>query len=149
MRTEITPRQDSGCTGYNLGIADNLPQPAVLAADRGYDSDKFREDIESRNAPRMIAMRKNRRGRKVIDMTIYSLSNMVERRCNKLKNSRRLATHYDKTADNFLDFIDIACIRLWIHQLSTSPSLTPCSQILQQVKPCSVDWSSEGSLDTF
>ena len=35
-------------------------------------------------------------------MTIYTLRNMVERCFNRLKNSRRLATRYDKTADSFL-----------------------------------------------
>ncbi len=83
----------------------------------GYD--KIREDIESRNALPMIPMRKNRKVRKVVDMTIYTLRNMVERCFNKLKNSRRLATRYDKTADSFLGFIDIACIRLWLRHLST------------------------------
>nr|AKJ20427.1 transposase OrfB [Paracoccus kondratievae] len=117
IRTEITPGQDSDYTGYDLVMADNLPQPAVLVADRGYDSDKIREDIESRNALPMIPMRKNRKVRKVVDMTIYTLRNMVERCFNKLKNSRRLATRYDKTADSFLGFIDIACIRLWLRHL--------------------------------
>ena len=124
MRTEITPGQVSDYTGYDLVMADNLPQPAVLVADRGYDSDKVREDIERRNAlpmipMRMIPMRKNRKVRKTVDMTIYALRNMVERCFNKLKNSRRLATRYDKTADSFLGFIDIACIRLWLRHLST------------------------------
>lgn len=119
MRTEITPGQDSDYTGYDLVMADNLPQPAVLVADRGYDSDKIREDVESRNAVPMIPMRKNRKVRKTVDMTIYTLRNMVERCFNKLKNSRRLATRYDKTANSFLGFIDIACIRLWLRHLST------------------------------
>ena len=30
MRTEIKPGQDSDYTGYDLVMADNLPQPAVL-----------------------------------------------------------------------------------------------------------------------
>lgn len=115
----LTPGQDSDYTGYDLVMADNLPQPAVLVADRGYDSDKIREDIEGRNALSMIPMRKNRKVRKAVDMTIYTLRNMVERCFNKLKNSRRLATRYDKTADSFLGFIDIACIRLWLRHLST------------------------------
>ena len=120
MRSEITPGQDSDYTGYDLVMADNLPQPAVLVADRGYDSDKVREDVESRNALPMIPMRKKRKVRKFVDMTIDSLRNMVERCFNKLKNSRRLATRYDnKTADSFLGFVDIACIRLWIRHLST------------------------------
>ena len=112
MRTEITPGQDSNYTGYDLVMADNLPQPAVLVADRGYDSDKIREDIESRNALPMIPMRKNRKVRKVVDMTIYTLRNMVERCFNKLKNSRRLAPRYDKTAISFRGLIDIAGLRL-------------------------------------
>lgn len=119
MRAEITPGQDSDYTGYDLVMADNLPQPAVLVADRGYDSDRIREDIEGRNALSMIPMRKNRRVRKTVDMTIYTLRNMAERCFNKLKNSRRLATRYDKTAGSFLGFIDVACIRLWLGHLST------------------------------
>ena len=117
MRAEITPGQDSDYTGYDLVMADKLPQPAVLVADRGYDSDKVRDDIVSRNALPMIPMRKNRKVRKAVDMTIYSLRNMVERCFNKLKNSRRLETRYDKTANSLLGFVDIACIRLWLRYL--------------------------------
>ena len=67
-------------------------------------------------------MRKNRKVRKVVDMAIYTLRNMAERCFNKLKNSRRLATRYDKTAESFLGFVDVACIRLWLRHLSTRPS---------------------------
>ena len=70
------------------------------------------------NALPMIPMRKSRKVRKAVDITIYTLRNMVERCFNKLNNSRRLATRYDKTADSFLGFIDVACIRLWLHHLS-------------------------------
>ncbi|MBK4218185.1 transposase, partial [Paracoccus caeni] len=64
-------------------------------------------------------MRKNRKVRKSVDMTIYTLRNMVERCFNKLKNSRRLANRYNKTADSFLGFVDVACIRLWLRHSST------------------------------
>ena len=120
MRTGNTSGQDSVYTGYDLVMADNPPQPAVPAAE-GYDADKIREDIESRNALPMIPMRKNRKVRKVVDMTIYTLRNMVERCFNKMKNSHRLATRYDKTAESFLGFVDVACIRLWLRHLSTRP----------------------------
>ena len=119
MRTEITPGQDSDYAGYDLVMADNLPSPAVLVADRGYDSDRIREDVEKRDAVPMIPMRKNRKVRKTVDMSIYTLRNMVERCFNKLKNTRRLATRYDKTASSFLGFIDIACVRMWLRHLST------------------------------
>ena len=48
MRTEIKPGQDSDYTGYDLVMADNLPQPAVLVADRGYESAKNLERYRDR-----------------------------------------------------------------------------------------------------
>ena len=46
MRTEITPGQTSDYLGFNLVMADNLPRPSVLLADRGYDADKIRGGME-------------------------------------------------------------------------------------------------------
>ena len=55
----------------------------------------------------------------MIDAT-YALRNMVERCFNKLKNARRLATRYDKTADSYLGFIHIVSIRLWMNQFANA-----------------------------
>ena len=63
-----------------------------------------------------IPMRKNRVG---VDHGLYRLRKMVERCFNKLKNARRVATRYDKTAKSYLGFIDITSIRLWVRHLST------------------------------
>ena len=54
-----------------------------------------------------------------VDRRLYRLRNLVERCFNKLKNARRVATRYDKTAESFLGFIDITSIRLWLRHLST------------------------------
>ena len=40
MRSDITPGQTSDYLGFDLIMGDNLPEPCVLLADRGYDSDK-------------------------------------------------------------------------------------------------------------
>lgn len=119
MKTEITTGQDCDYTGSDLVMADNLPQPAVQVADRDYVSDKIREDIENRNALPMIPMRKSRKERKALDRTIYILRNMMKRSFDKLMNSHPLATRYAKTADNFLGFIDVARIRLWLRHFPT------------------------------
>jgi len=66
-----------------------------------------------------IPMRKSRKMRVGVDHAPYSLRNPVERCFNKLKNARRVAPRYDKTADSFLGFIDITSIRLWLRLLST------------------------------
>src|SRR5262245_25270181 len=40
--------------------------------------------------------------------------NLVERFFNKIKHCRRVATRYDKLAANYLAFVKLACIRLWL-----------------------------------
>lgn len=67
----------------------------------------------------MIPIKRNRLIQLPIDAAIYALRNMVERCFNKLKNARRLATRYDKTADSYLGFIHIVSIRLWTRQMLT------------------------------
>lgn len=75
--------------------------------------------MEARNIVPVIPMRKSRKMRVVVDRKLYRLRNLVERCFNKLKNARRAATRYDKTAGSFLSFIDITSIRLWLRLLST------------------------------
>jgi len=100
-------------------MADNLPEPKVLLADRRYDADRIRKNMSKRIIQPHIPMRKTRKMRVGLDHTLYRLRNKVERCFNKLKNARRVATRYDKTAESFLVFIDIKSIRLWFRQLST------------------------------
>ncbi|AMY69048.1 hypothetical protein FALB51S_02724 [Frigidibacter albus] len=73
-------------------------------------------------------MRKSRKLRVAVDRRLYRLRDLVERCFNKLKNARRVATRYDKTAESFLGFIDITSIRLWLaicqHDLATQPHRT-------------------------
>ena len=119
MRTEITPGQTSDYLGFDLVMADNLPEPSVLLADRGYDGDDIRKKMDARGVLTQILMRKSRKMRVGVDHSLYSLRNLVERCFNKLKNARRVATRYDKTAESFLGFIDLTSIRLWVRLLST------------------------------
>jgi transposase len=119
MRTEITPGQTSDYLGFDLVMADNLPCPRVLLADRGYDADRIRKTMDARDVLTQIPMRKSRKMRVGVDHSLYRLRNLVERCFNKLKNARRVATRYDKTAESFLGFIDITSIRLWFRHLST------------------------------
>lgn len=119
MRSDITPGQTSDYLGFDLVMDGNLPEPSVLLADRGHDSDKVRKTMEARNVVSVIPMRKSRKLRAAVDRPLYRLRNLVESCFNKLKNARRVATRYDKTAESFLGFIDITSIRLWLRHLST------------------------------
>ena len=44
----------------------------------------------------------------------YRARNLVERFFNKIRWCRRVATHYDKLVVNYLAFIQLASIRLWL-----------------------------------
>jgi len=59
----------------------------------------------------IISMRRSRKVQIPID-DIYALRNRIERCFNRLKNSRRLASCCDKTAESYLGFILIAAVRL-------------------------------------
>ena len=45
---------------------------------------------------------------------LYRDRNLVERFFNKIKQCRRVVTRYDKLAANYLAFVKLACIRLWL-----------------------------------
>ena len=61
MRTEITLGQTSDYLGFDLVMADNLPEPSVLLADKGYDADSIRKKMSERNVLTQIPMRKSRK----------------------------------------------------------------------------------------
>ena len=44
----------------------------------------------------------------------YRARNLIERFFNKIKQCRRVATRYDKLAANYLAFLQLASIRLWL-----------------------------------
>ena len=96
---------------------DNLPEPSILLADRGYKSDRVCKTMKVRNVVPVIQIRKPRNLRVTADCTLYQLRKLTERCFNKLKNARGVAACYDKSAENFLGFIDITSIRRWLHHL--------------------------------
>ncbi|PXW75033.1 DDE family transposase, partial [Ruegeria sp. P4] len=70
MRTEITAGQTSDYLGFDLVMADNLPTPSGLLADRGYDADSIRDTMDKRNVLPVIPMRKSRKKRVGVDRSL-------------------------------------------------------------------------------
>jgi transposase len=114
VAVELTAGEASDYSGFGPLMEAEGPEAKVLLADRGYDADHIRETMEARGAATVIPTRRNRKVQIPIDGYIYALRNRIERCFNKLKNSRRLATRYDKTAQSYLGFVRIAAIRLWM-----------------------------------
>ena len=55
----------------------------------------------------------DRRPRKV-DTHVYKERHLVENFFCRLKHYRRAATRFEKTATNFLGFVMLAAIRIWL-----------------------------------
>ena len=86
----------------------------ALLADKGYDADAIREEIEAAGVEAVIPAKSNRRVPIPHDRQKYRWRNLVERLFSKLKNWRRVATRYDKTRESYLGFDALASIKLWI-----------------------------------
>jgi len=83
----------------------------VLHGDKGYDSNKVREQIESMGAAPNIPPKKNRKNYiPGFSPALYKNRNAVERSFGRLKDFRRIATRYDKLSKTFMAAIHIAAI---------------------------------------
>src|SRR5215831_1311298 len=93
--------------------------PEQLLGDKGYDSDAVRQEIEDHGGEPIIPTKANRKIQCTVDKAVYALRNRIERFFNRLKNSRRVATRYDKLIESFAAFV-IATIRIWIRFVHTT-----------------------------
>ena len=109
----ITPGQAHDVTAYPALMEEVDDDPEQMLADKGYDSDAVRDDIEERGGEAQIPSKANRKVQHLVDKAIYALRNRIERFFNRIKNSRRVATRYDKLVESFAAFVLLATIRLW------------------------------------
>ncbi len=88
-------------------------RPDRVVGDKGYSSKRIRGYLRRRGIRVTIPHKRNeRRGR--FDKAVYRERNRVERTINRLKQFRRVATRYEKLADNYLSMLTIAAITLWL-----------------------------------
>ena len=91
---------------------DKLPRS--LLDDKGYDADRLREDLLIAGVNPIIPFKSNRQERWALDHVLYRERNWVERVIGRLKQFRRVATRYDKTACSFLATLQLAAVRIWL-----------------------------------
>ena len=116
----ITPGQAHDVTAYPALMEEVDDNPEQMLADKGYDSDAVRDDIQKRGGEALIPTRATRKVQHLVDKAIYALRNRIERFFNKIKNSRRVATRYDKLVESFAAFVLLATVRLWIRFVHTT-----------------------------
>ncbi len=85
-----------------------------VIADKGYDSDAFRKYVAQSGATAVIPPKSNRKRQYWYDEHIYKERHLVECLFNKVKHFRRVFSRYDKFADTYLSFLQIAATLIWL-----------------------------------
>ena len=109
----LTPGQAHDLLGADTLLID-LGEGDVLLGDKAYDADWLRQRIEAQGAAPNIPDKSNRKERHCFSKALYKERNRVERFFNKIKHFRRIATRFEKHAQNYLAMIKLASIRIWM-----------------------------------
>jgi transposase len=91
-----------------------VAKPQAMLADKGYDGDDVRTSLLMKGILPVIPSRSNRKQPVECDFTRHKDRNRIERMFNRLKQFRRIATRYDKTAKSYLAFLSLAAAKLWL-----------------------------------
>ncbi len=109
----LTPGQRHDVVGA-AALLVHLSEGDIVLGDKAYDSDELRKQIEAQGAAPNIPDKSNRKEKHCFSKTLYKERNRVERFFNKIKHFRRIATRFEKLAENFLAMIKLASIRIWL-----------------------------------
>jgi transposase len=88
-------------------------EPLAIIADKAYGSTKIRHQIADEGALAVIPSKSNARKPVPHDPNLYAKRNIVERFFCKMKDMRRLATRYGKSANGFNSMLYIFAFRCW------------------------------------
>lgn len=96
------------------GIFWVLRSGAPWLADRGYDANALRNAVTEQKAWANIPPKANRKDPMCFSPFLYKARNLVERFFNRAKQFRRIATRYDKLAENYLAALKLVSVRIWL-----------------------------------
>jgi len=94
----------------SVGVGSLLKDVAVgaLIADKAFDSDCLRQELDERGIQVVIPPKANRKERIPCDFGMYRWRHLVENFFCSIKQFRRIATRYDKTDKSYEATIYIA-----------------------------------------
>lgn len=109
----------SGGNRHDISSAPQLLDGMELAncfvlADKGYDSAEFVLQIEASHGIAVIPSRSTNLKQRPYDKELYKCRNLVERFFNRMKQFRRFATRYEKTAKSFLALVHFVAVFVWL-----------------------------------
>ena len=115
IKLVLTPGQAHDANGAAM-LLTNLTRGGVILGDKAYDADWIRETIETQGATANIPDKVIRTESTAIvsPRPFTESASHVERFFNKIKHFRRVATRFEKHAENYLAMIKLAAIRIWL-----------------------------------
>jgi transposase len=124
MTIALTPGQQHEATMFETlmehgavkraGRGRPRSRPGRIVGDKGYSSRRIRQYARRRGMRITIPRKCNEHHSGPFDRVVYRQRNRVERLINRLKQFRRLATRYDKRAENYRAMWLIAATILWL-----------------------------------
>jgi len=115
----LTPGQSHESKSFDDLLENHLltraTVPQALAGDKAYSSKAIRENLNHKSIQDVIPTRSNEHKRENFDKAKYRQRNIVERVFGWLKENRRIATRYEKQAQNYLAFLKIAATRMLLN----------------------------------
>jgi transposase len=112
VRFVLTAGQHGDCP-QAYGLIEGLPAEVVMA-DTAYDADPLRQAIADKGAVAVIPNNPSRARKYPLDKHLYAQRHLVECCFSKLKQFRRVATRFEKTAKNYRAVVTLAAIVLWL-----------------------------------
>ena len=101
-----------------LPLLETVAPPKRLLADRAYDADSLRDWLKGRQIKAVIPSSKARTVPDPYSRRAYRRRNVIERLFCRLKNGRRIATRYDRLADNDRAGVArVAAVTEWIQSV--------------------------------
>ena len=111
VRITLTAGHRGDCP-QAYGLIDGSPAEVVMA-DAAYDADQLRQAIADKGAIAVIPNNPSRTSKHPLDRHLYAQRHLIECCFSKLKQFRRVATRFEKTARNYLAIVTLAATILW------------------------------------
>lgn len=87
---------------------------AYVAGDSAYDAAPLRAQLEVNRCTVVIPSNPTRAVQHGLDRELYKERHLVEWFFQRLKRYRRISMRFEKLARNFLAFVHLACVLVWL-----------------------------------
>lgn len=124
MTFVLTPGQDhesqvfervmAGGAVRRPGSGRPKQRPHRMVGDKAYSTRAIRAYLRRHGIRVTIPRKANEHRRGSFDRQLYKERNRIERLINRLKQNRRLATRYEKQAENYRAMWVLGAILLWL-----------------------------------